>query len=179
MIFVTHDQVEAMTLADRIVVLNGGKIEQIGTPLEIYNTPATAFVAAFVGSPRINLLPVQMNAPMRLAQVRLGCGAVVDTAVPGAGLDGGEGLQLGVRPEAIRVGAVEAGAIVATTEVVERLGDRTFVHAALSDGAMVVAEAPGNSRVKVGETVGLTIDGQAAHLFDAGGRGHHAEVGDV
>ena len=172
MIFVTHDQVEAMTLADRIVVMNGGRIEQIGTPLDIYNRPATAFVATFVGSPTINLLPVGVTRDAGGALAALGQGHIVQTTV---GIeDEGTDWRMGVRPEAIAVGPVGGDALTATAEVVERLGDRTFVHARLSDGTMVVAEDAGNSRVRIDDAVGLTIDGASVHLFDAEGRGHHA-----
>jgi multiple sugar transport system ATP-binding protein len=173
MIFVTHDQVEAMTLADRIVVLNGGGIEQVGTPMEIYLRPRTRFVATFVGSPKINLLAVTVEAaPSGNARARLGDGTVVDTAVPFAGLRQGE-MTLGLRAETVRVTNGGDAATHGTVEVVERLGERTLVHTLLADGARLVAEDAGVSAVRSGDRIGLTIDRAAAHLFDAAGLGHH------
>ncbi|MGK6356758.1 ABC transporter ATP-binding protein [Sphingomonas sp. DT-207] len=172
MIFVTHDQVEAMTLADRIVVLNKGGIEQIGTPMEIYRRPRTEFVATFVGSPRINLLPVAAEANAGgAARVRLGDGTELDTAVP---LPSTGPLTLGLRAECVRIAAPEGASAQGTAEVVERLGERTLVHVSLGDGSRLVAEDSGLSTVRAGERVGLAIDGRSAHLFDSQGLGHHA-----
>jgi multiple sugar transport system ATP-binding protein len=173
MIFVTHDQVEAMTLADRIVVLNDGRIEQVGTPMDIYLRPATSFVAAFVGSPRINLLPVRIEpAAEGLAAATLPDGTHVRTAVPAAALPEGD-TMIGLRAEHIRI-AREGAASRGTARVVERLGERTLIHVELKGGAMLVAEDVGLSSVRAGDEVGLSIDGAAAHLFDGTGRGHHA-----
>ncbi|NIJ20931.1 multiple sugar transport system ATP-binding protein [Sphingomonas naasensis] len=173
MIFVTHDQVEAMTLADRIVVLNAGGIEQVGTPMEIYLRPRTQFVATFVGSPRINLLPVAIEeGPAGSARARLGDGTMLDTAIRFAGLPQGA-MTLGLRAETVCVTAGDDAATHGTAEVVERLGERTLVHTLLSDGSRLVAEDAGVSAVRPGDRIGLTIDAAAAHLFDATGLGHH------
>lgn len=173
MIFVTHDQVEAMTLADRIVVLNAGGIEQVGTPMEIYLRPRTQFVATFVGSPKINLLPATVAAgPSGNTSARLGDGTLLDTEVPFAGLPQGA-MTLGLRAETVRVTANDAAATQGTAEVVERLGERTLVHTLLSDGSRLVAEDAGVSSVRPGDRIGLTVDAGAAHLFDADGLGHH------
>lgn len=174
MIFVTHDQVEAMTLADRIVVLDKGGIEQVGTPMEIYLRPRTQVVATFVGSPRINLLPVTLEASSSgSARATLGDGTILDTAVAFPGLPQGP-LTLGLRPESVRIAAPEGASAQGTAEVVERLGERTLVHVSLHDGSRLVAEDSGVSAVRAGERVGLAIDARAAHLFDAQGLGHHA-----
>ncbi|HEX8301346.1 sn-glycerol-3-phosphate ABC transporter ATP-binding protein UgpC [Sphingomonas sp.] len=175
MIFVTHDQVEAMTLADRIVVLNCGKVEQVATPMEIYLRPRTRFVAAFVGSPKINLLPVAIFGDGGMARVRLSDGTNLDTAVPSAGLPQA-GLTLGLRAESVRVAAPDGATTLGVVEVVERLGERTLVHTALADGSRLVAEDAGVSAVRAGDKIGLAIDARAAHLFDAGGLGHHPAV---
>jgi multiple sugar transport system ATP-binding protein len=173
MIFVTHDQVEAMTLADRIVVLNAGGIEQVGTPMEIYLRPRTLFVATFVGSPKINLLPVVLEAGNSgNARARLGDGTALDTRIPFASFPQGA-MTLGLRAETVCVTAGEDAATHGVAEVVERLGERTLVHTLLSDGSRLVAEDAGVSAVRAGDRVGLTIDAAAAHLFDAGGLGHH------
>ncbi|HEY7809696.1 MAG TPA: ABC transporter ATP-binding protein [Allosphingosinicella sp.] len=174
-IMVTHDQAEAMTLADRIVVMNDRKIQQVGPPMEIYSRPANTFVARFVGSPAMTLLPVTLaeGAGGDYASVTLGDGSVVQTRVPRAGLGTGT-LQLGLRPESVRLTA--DGGSSAKVDLVERLGDRTLLYAHLSDGQAITAEDSGTSAVQVGDTVRLRIDGGSAHLFDADGAGHHAEA---
>jgi multiple sugar transport system ATP-binding protein len=165
MIYVTHDQTEAMTLADRIVILNNCQIEQVGTPMEVYSHPASRFVAGFIGSPAMNFLPVTLAVGGRTALARLGDGA----EVPLSKVPAGEGpWELGIRPEALTV--VADGVTKATATVVERLGDRTLVYARLSDGTLVIAQDSGKSAVKAGDSVGLAFDTSALHLFDAGGR---------
>jgi multiple sugar transport system ATP-binding protein len=172
-IMVTHDQAEAMTLADRIIVMNDRRIQQVGPPMEIYSRPANTFVARFVGSPAMTLAPAELVPGGRFATVKLGDGSHVDTRVVLNGLAGP--VQLGLRPESVTVTPVAAATTVGKVDLVERLGDRTLVYAHLSDGQPITAEDEGNSRVKHGDTVGLRIDGGAAHLFDADGAGHHAE----
>lgn len=174
MIFVTHDQIEAMTLADRIVLLNAQRIEQIGTPMEIYDRPATAFVAGFVGTPKINLVPVEIwPGEANYAQATLGDGTCIQTNIAFAGLPSGS-YQLGVRAEQIKVTAPDTGDIRGRVEVIERLGDRTLLHIRLKDGAAMVAEDAADSRAAVGDMVGLSLRRSRMHLFDATGRGHHA-----
>ena len=176
-IFVTHDQVEAMTLADRIVVLNGGEIEQIGTPMDIYLRPRTRFVATFVGAPRINLLAVTVEAPAgEHAVVRLGDGTRLVTRIAAAPLAGAAEMTLGIRAERVRPAAEEGeGAIAGRAEVVERLGERTLIHVLLADGSKLVAEDTGFSPVRPGEQIRLSVDSAHAHLFDAEELGHHPE----
>jgi multiple sugar transport system ATP-binding protein len=175
MIFVTHDQVEAMTLADRIVVINERRIEQIGTPMEIYRRPATLFVASFVGTPRINLVPVQVTQSDGRAVTRLPDGAVITTEISFAGLPGVADMTLGLRPESIRITTDSASDHVrGTARVVERLGDRTLVHVALPDGTLLTAEDRGDSTLQPGQSVGLAVDGSAAHLFAADDTAYHA-----
>ncbi|MEO8308444.1 MAG: sn-glycerol-3-phosphate ABC transporter ATP-binding protein UgpC [Pseudomonadota bacterium] len=172
MIFVTHDQVEAMTLADRIVVINERRIEQIGTPMEIYRRPATRFVASFVGTPRINLVAVHVTGLSGNALARLPDGATISTGVSYSSLPQAN-MTLGLRAESVRVADSGAGDINGTVRVVERLGDRTLVHVALSEGTLITAEDRGNSTVQTGQAVGLTVDGAAAHLFAADGTAYH------
>jgi multiple sugar transport system ATP-binding protein len=171
-IMVTHDQAEAMTLADRMVVMNERRIQQVGAPMEVYRRPANAFVARFVGSPAMTLIPARLaDGGGDHATVRLGDGSEVATRVHRAGLPDGP-LELGLRPEHVRV-APEGAA--ATVELVERLGERTLVYARLGDGQAVTGEDVGDSRVRIGDKVHLAIDGAAAHLFGPDGAGHHAE----
>jgi multiple sugar transport system ATP-binding protein len=176
-IMVTHDQAEAMTLADRIIVMNDRRIQQVGTPMEIYDRPANAFVARFVGSPAMSMVPVTL-APDTAARVSvvLGDGSPVETTVDGAKLPAGGTLTLGVRPENVAVAKELSGAIDATVELVERLGERSLVYARLGDGSAITAQDDGNSRVQIGDRIGLVIDGSAAHLFDADGAAYHARA---
>jgi multiple sugar transport system ATP-binding protein len=170
MIFVTHDQVEAMTMATRIVVMNQGRIEQIGTPMEIYQRPRTRFVAGFIGAPAMNFLPVAaVREEAGHLVVTLPGGASVTTTVPAAGLRSGAALTLGVRAEHVHPGS---GA-PARVDVIERLGERTLVYANLSDGSTIVYDEPGDVVLQVGETVHIAIDGAAAHVFDAQGMALH------
>jgi len=173
-IMVTHDQAEAMTLADRIVVMNDRQIQQIGSPMEVYGRPANAFVARFVGSPPMTLLPANLiAADGPHAGVMLGDGARLATAVARAGLPENAALQLGVRPENVVVVGPGDGATDGEVQLVERLGDRTLVYAVLADGAEITAQDEGNSAVRMGDRVGLRIDGGAVHLFGPDGAAHH------
>jgi multiple sugar transport system ATP-binding protein len=171
-IMVTHDQAEAMTLADRMVVMNERRIQQIGAPMDVYRRPANSFVARFVGSPAMTLLPATLaEGGGEHATVRLGDGTEVATRVPRAGLPQGP-LELGLRPEHVRVAGEGAAA---TVELVERLGERTLIYARLGDDRAITAEDQGDSRVRLGDKVHLRIDGAAAHLFGPDGAGHHSE----
>ena len=172
MIFVTHDQVEAMTMAGRIVVMNQGRIEQIGTPMEVYSQPRSRFVAAFIGTPGMNFLPVAAaDVQGGRMKVRLTDGATIDTTIPAAAVRGIGPLTLGVRAEHVHAGRGTAGRI----DVIERLGDRTLIYAMLGDGSTIVYDEPGAAPVSIGDRVELTIDGAEVHLFDATGRAYHAE----
>lgn len=175
LIMVTHDQAEAMTLADRIIVLNDKRIQQTGAPMDVYARPANAFVARFVGSPAMTLAPAVIMPGGSFARVRLGDGAEVTTRVPRSGLSDDMPVQLGLRPEHVGVVQPGSGAVDAEAVLVERLGDRTLVYARLSDGLEVTAQDEGGSRVRMGDRIGLRINGAAAHVFGPDGTGHHAE----
>jgi multiple sugar transport system ATP-binding protein len=172
-IMVTHDQAEAMTLADRIVVFNDRRIQQVAAPMEIYARPANRFVAQFVGSPAMTIVPATLEPGGTTASVTLGDGTRVDTAVPRDSLPPGEKVELGLRPEHVRVAAGADSATRATVELVERLGERSLVYARLNDGAAVTAEDSGTTTIRTGDQVGLSIDGAAAHLFGPDGTGYH------
>jgi multiple sugar transport system ATP-binding protein len=166
MIYVTHDQVEAMTLADKIVVLDRGVVQQVGPPLELYRNPQNLFVAGFIGSPKMNLLPVARTGGDG-ARIEVGSSAIGNVgfhAGPAAsGLLGD--LTLGIRPQAIRLTEPEASMMPATARLVEHLGDETVINVELSngDGAQVVV--PGDAAVRPGQPVGLTFDAADAYLF--------------
>jgi multiple sugar transport system ATP-binding protein len=177
LIIVTHDQAEAMTLADRIVVINDRQIQQVGPPMQIYSRPANSFVARFVGSPAMTLAPARLlPGDGAYAHVMLGDGSRVETEVPREGLPTEGALEVGLRPESVTVAHNGEGSTNAKVELVERLGERTLIYARLSDGAPITAEDEGYSRVKLGDTIGLRINGAAAHLFGPDGRGYHAEA---
>src|SRR4051794_16147150 len=170
---VTHDQAEAMTLADRIVVMNDRKIQQVGPPMEIYTRPANTFVAQFVGSPAMTLAHAQMVGTGDFAKLKLGDGTEVATQVRRDRLPQWANLRLGLRPEAVRVGGRGKAAPKAKVELVERLGERTLIYARLSNGQPITAEDEAYSRVRLGDEVPLKIDGAAAHVFDSDGSGYH------
>ncbi|HWK63648.1 MAG TPA: sn-glycerol-3-phosphate ABC transporter ATP-binding protein UgpC [Rhizobiaceae bacterium] len=170
MVYVTHDQVEAMTLADRIVVLNNCRIEQVGHPMEVYQRPATRFVATFVGSPAMNILPITISGSGDRLNARLSDGALVEIA--GAPGDK-DWRELGIRPEALTV-VPDGGELSATANVVERLGERTLVHARLADGSQIIAQDRGLSNVESGGSIRLKFDTTALHLFTADGLAWHA-----
>ncbi|HEY2070140.1 MAG TPA: ABC transporter ATP-binding protein [Rhizomicrobium sp.] len=169
MLFVTHDQTEAMTLADRIVVMNQRRIEQIGTPAEIYRNPASLFVATFVGSPAMNILAVSPVASQGLQRVALD-GAAFETSVPVTNVTDAGPLQLGLRPEAVRLVPAGEGVVDAKVVFTEFLGDRTYIYLAPPGGGRVVAQADAGFAAGVGEIVGVAFDPAAAHLFDGEGR---------
>ena len=176
-IMVTHDQAEAMTLADRIVVMNDRRIQQVGPPMEIHSRPANTFVARFVGSPAMTIARATLvDGGGSGARVRLGDGSEVETRVPRAGLPTGAELEIGLRPESVRVAGGGASATAAKVELVERLGERTLIYARLADGQAISAEDEGLSRVRIGDTIGLRIDGASAHIFGPDGAGYHAEA---
>jgi multiple sugar transport system ATP-binding protein len=174
MIYVTHDQTEAMTLADRIVVLNNCRIEQIGTPMEVYLRPASRFVAGFVGSPGMNFLKAEVSGTGRASVKVAGSNPFeIDIANPGPGT-----YELGIRPEAVRVVSAEASGVAtakAKAGVVERLGERTLVYCTLEDDSELIAQDDGRSTVQTGDIVTLRFDTSAVHLFDSEGKAYHAQ----
>lgn len=163
MIYVTHDQVEAMTMADRIVVLKGGEIEQLGTPTELYHEPRTRFVASFIGSPAMNFLPVKITGD----KATLATGDVVAFraagSLPAGRIDG----ELGIRPEHITLAANSHG-IRALVDVVEPLGSDTLMAATVA-GVPLVARLPGDQMPVSGEEVFLAFADSKPLAFDARG----------
>jgi multiple sugar transport system ATP-binding protein len=171
MIYVTHDQVEAMTLADRIVVLNEGRIEQTGPPLELYQRPDNLFVAGFIGSPRINLFrgeAVEVG-PTR-ALVRLASGDTLRVDVDASRARSGEKVTLAVRPEHFEAGAA-ANTLTADVRFVESLGALSYAYGSLEGSdEELTAQFPADTLVAAGETLRLGVPSAAAHLFDFAGK---------
>ena len=152
-IYVTHDQVEAMTLADRVVVLRDGLVEQVGTPLELYDRPANQFVAQFIGTPKMNMV---------------GASKLKSLAASGRKfpIDG----FVGLRPEYVELVAQADGEFKATVDLVEALGAETLVYVTTEWGEQIVARHTERSSLVAGEKVGVKIDLSTAHFFDAKGR---------
>ena len=164
MIYVTHDQAEAMTMGQRIAVLHEGRLRQLGTPAEMYGRPADTFVARFIGSPGMNVLHGQGRGMGEGGGV-VDCGGL---SVPVA-LEHYEGeILLGVRPEHVSLCAVEQGAGDAAVRVVEPLGAETLVHLDVG-GQTLVAKLPGMVELHVGDRVGVNLDRRRLHLFDGAG----------
>ena len=172
MIYVTHDQVEAMTLADRIVVLNKGRVEQQGAPLDLYERPDSMFVAGFLGQPQINFLDVTVDAREGTGVLCLSGGQEVP--VP-TGLSGkvtpGAAAVLGMRPDAITVSSeATAGALAGQVALAEHLGSETLMHVRLPGIAdLITVAAPGSKRSAKGESCWITFDPKRLLLFDRKG----------
>ncbi len=166
MIYVTHDQVEAMTMADKIVVLNAGVIEQVGSPLELYHRPRNQFVAGFIGSPKMNFIPVEVSKQSKTH---------IDVLMPSGGRiklpakiqsPVGKKLVLGIRPEHIGISKTKTGNTQSTLRVAEYLGSETMFYTSLQDGTDVAVKADGLAVAKIGESLQLQLNTKACHLFD-------------
>ena len=168
MIYVTHDQVEAMTMADKIVVLQAGAIEQVGSPLELYHHPRNRFVAGFIGSPRMNFLPSVIAGidPGGIA-LNLPGGATIRADFRAEGLQAGQAVTLGVRPEHLTL--ADDGPLRGEVLVAERLGGQTFLHLRVDGGDLITAQAGGNTPARVHDLVGLRVDEAHCHLFTDSG----------
>jgi sn-glycerol 3-phosphate transport system ATP-binding protein len=163
-IYVTHDQVEAMTLGDRLIVMHAGRVEQIGSPIEVYQRPATTFVAGFIGSPAMNMLPAQISADAR--------GVELDgTRLPvsnGSPEHAGRKVTLGIRPEHVVHAEGQAYAVAFAVEVVEALGADTLVHGSIGESRLpLMMRLPGNERVAAGDKLSITLPTASLHLYDA------------
>ena len=160
MIYVTHDQVEAMTLADKIVVMNAGRIEQVGSPRDLYETPANTFVATFIGSPRMTLVDVRQQGGRLF--VTDGGSIAVDS------LADCEHLRLGLRPDAVKLTkGRNADGFIAQVVYTEYLGDNAYVYARLADGTLLAARTAPNDTFAPDEPVTVTVEPGTAHFFSA------------
>jgi multiple sugar transport system ATP-binding protein len=170
MIYVTHDQVEAMTLASKIVVLNGGLVEQIGSPLELYRKPANRFVAGFLGAPRMNFLPAVI-AGVSEGKLAVECGRLRLQLLRADSTIATGAATLGVRPEDFRLCTERAACLVGEVTLVERLGGEALAYITCADSTdeAIVVKLPGDATIARNETVHLTVAEAACHLFDANG----------
>ena len=170
MIYVTHDQVEAMTLADKIVVLQGGLIEQVGSPLDLYHHPHNLFVAGFIGSPKMNFLSATVIGMSEFegTTVQLPNGANVTVAVQPGSLAIGDTVTLGIRPEHLQL-TRQGGTVQGEVLVAERLGGETYLYLQLEGGETLVVQTDGNNASQLHDRVSVQINGAACHLFNLQG----------
>ncbi len=170
MIYVTHDQVEAMTLADRIVVLSAGHIEQVGAPLELYERPANLFVAKFIGSPAMNIIPATISETGAATTITLTGGKSVTLDIPTAGSEKDKRASFGVRPEDLRVANGDDYLFEGEVAIVEALGEVTLLYIeGLVPGEPIVVKLTGTIDVKKGQKMRFAADRPKLHLFDAEG----------
>ncbi len=171
MIFVTHDQTEAMTLADRIVVLRSGEIEQVGTPLDLYNRPANLFVAGFIGSPRMNFLEGEVAAVNGTkTTIRGKSGSPLVLPVNGASPQTGAPVTVGIRPEHLKIVDPANGSLSGEVQIAEHLGGETFLYVALPSDETLVVEIQGQATARPGERIGVDFEPGAHHLFSTDGK---------
>jgi multiple sugar transport system ATP-binding protein len=167
-IYVTHDQVEAMTLASKIVVINRGRIEQIGTPLDLYHRPAKLFVAGFIGSPQMNFVKGKIVGFDGGLTVRIDVGGEVRLPAAPVG-KAGDVVALGVRPENLSDRPGGDFSLAGTVDAVEHLGESSLVHMHLDDDTVVVVRTPGDSAVLPGSRLTASAPLSAIHVFAASG----------
>lgn len=170
MIYVTHDQVEAMTLADKVVVLDQGRIEQVGSPLELYTRPANKFVAGFLGMPRMSFLDgcVTQNEQDSL-NVTLADGVDLKIPADGQSVQPGDLVTVGIRPEHIEVTEQTAGDLKATLEVAEHLGSDTFCYVKTGNNENITVRLHDEMSISDGETIGLQLNRAYCHVFNSKG----------
>ncbi|WP_394690736.1 ABC transporter ATP-binding protein [Hoeflea sp.] len=173
MIYVTHDQVEAMTLADRIVVLSGGYIEQVGPPMELYSRPANLFVAQFIGSPAMNIIPATIEKTGDSAAVSLAGGKHVETGIAVSDSEKGKKAAFGVRPEDLAISTGEDFLFEGTVSLVEHLGEVTLLYVeGLTEGEPIIAKLTGHQTIDRGDKVRFQAEQEKLHLFDADGKSY-------
>jgi ABC-type sugar transport system ATPase subunit len=167
-VYVTHDQVEAMTLADRIVVMNKGRIEQVGKPLDLYYAPANLFVAGFIGSPAMNFFAAKVEG-VEGGRTRVAGACFCSFDLPTTSLKVGDPLTVGVRPEHLAQGTEGPFSTEGVVELVERLGESSFTYLRRADDKLFVAEVRGRQTPTPGEKTKLSAAARDIHIFDAGG----------
>ena len=183
MIYVTHDQVEAMTMADRIVVLRAGRVEQIGTPLELYNHPRNRFVAGFIGSPQMNFLPARL-VWAQPGTARIAIDGVEEATSPAIAIDpdapADAAVAVGIRPEHVRLDRSDPASIEVsvTIERLEQLGAASFLYCRLPSGGPLTVHAAGQVNHRAGETIAVQLPVAAIHLFETSEAGRSLTLAD-
>ena len=183
MIYVTHDQVEAMTMADRIVVLRAGRVEQIGTPLELYNHPRNRFVAGFIGSPQMNFLPARLVSAQP-GSARIAIDGVEEATSPALAIDpnapADAAVAVGIRPEHVRLDRSDPASIEVsvTIERLEQLGAASFLYCRLPSGGPLTVHAAGQVNHRAGETIAVQLPVAAIHLFETSEAGRSLTLAD-
>ena len=173
MIYVTHDQVEAMTLADKVVVMNGGKIEQVGAPLQLYHQPQNRFVAGFIGSPKMNFMDAKISAHNEHSKLQIEVNGYtinsVFSVVQTDQVDIGGSLCLGIRPEHVCISTSSHAGMPAQIVMVERLGSENLAYLDLANGNKLTMSLDGNNGLKRGDVVHVEFDLEHMHLFNQQG----------
>ena len=169
MIYVTHDQIEAMTMADKIVVLRDGVVEQIGAPLELYNHPDNRFVAGFIGSPAMNFFAGKVSGATDSGiEITLADGATF--TAPANGLSVGDTVELGVRPEHFSIGKGEGATLTGEVYAVERLGGETYIYLASGSQKEIVVHVSGDEPINIGDSIEIGFSMAQSHLFGPDGK---------
>jgi multiple sugar transport system ATP-binding protein len=171
MIYVTHDQVEAMTLADKVVVLNAGRVEQVGSPLELYHHPANLFVAGFLGTPKMGFLKGKVSrVDSSGCEVTLDAGCTISLPFTNAQQSVGDSVTLGIRPEHLELARDGDCRLNVIADVSERLGSDTYCHVRTQSGESLTMRIRGDMASQYGESLSLHLDSTHCHLFDAQGQ---------
>ncbi|GHD69204.1 ABC transporter ATP-binding protein [Jeongeupia chitinilytica] len=169
-VYVTHDQVEAMTLGDKIVVMHDGHIQQAGSPLELYQQPANLFVATFIGSPKMNLIDgIVTEASATGVAVKVAGDQIVRTEVDGSGIAVGDKVSVGIRSEHLWEGDAGSERFHGKVNLVEHLGEANYLYLTLENGQDVVVRGDGERAVHIGDTIALSAPAAAFHVFNRDG----------
>ena len=182
-VYVTHDQVEAMTLGDKIVVMNEGRVEQCGSPLELYQHPKTRFVAGFIGSPKMNFIEGKVSAlDSEYLEIKLSNGTITQAYVESQELAVGDSVTIGIRPEHMEEGSGAGGALDGKVNLegkvvlegkvtlVEQLGEASFIYLQLDDGTEMIVRASGESTTTIGERIKICFSSDSTHVFNQNGQ---------
>ncbi|NHQ86074.1 sn-glycerol-3-phosphate ABC transporter ATP-binding protein UgpC [Iodobacter sp. HSC-16F04] len=169
-VYVTHDQVEAMTLGDKIVVMNNCKIQQAGTPLELYQQPANLFVATFIGSPKMNLIEgAVLNASATAVNIKLSTGDTIQAEVDGSTVKTGDLVKVGIRAEHLAEDQRFNERFSGTVSIVEHLGEANYVYLTLNNGQDIVVRGDGDREVHIGTQLEVSAPAAAFHVFNQDG----------
>lgn len=180
MIYVTHDQTEAMTMADKIVILRAGQIEQVGTPLELYNKPANKFVAGFIGNPSMNFMEGKVTAISEKGelQVTLPGGQALTLPARQSAIEPGSPISLGARPQSIEICDDKSGFPI-HVNVVEQLGNESLIYGTMGEDTKLTIARPGQVGVKAGDMLHCSFEPAHIHVFDENGEALQAKGEDV